>query len=343
VAVWLASPLLAYMYVVPSMPHAIAFAATSVFAACWFPVQARPHASAWLGWGLVGGLAALVRWQNAVWLVLPVYELLALRRPWTARAALAAAWLGGFVLAFSPQLAAWLRLYGTPLLIPQGSGFLLWDRPEMGAVLFSPLHGLFSWMPLAALGVAGLARLWRTRRDLAAPLILVFILYVYVNSIVLDWWSGGAFGPRRFIDAFPILILGLSSLFEAVWPHPFRRLLLVAVCVLCAAGQWLFMVEFYSAVVMPAEPLTWIEAFARMPRLAASHWLVLPWIVGQWHMGPYGTPASIATYALTFALGGAVVWLAVERARLLARVAHYAPAVAVVLIAGIDLFFISLR
>ncbi|MBI5878438.1 MAG: hypothetical protein HZB53_12385 [Chloroflexi bacterium] len=339
-AVWLASPLLAYMVVVPSMPHAIAFAATSAFVACWPAVRQRPRLAVWLGWGMLGGLAALLRWQSAVWLVLPAFELLTARDPLWPRVRRAVALACGFVLAFSPQMTAWVILFGTPLAVPQGDGFLLWARPEVAAVLFSPLHGLVSWMPLALVCLLGLARLFVVRKDIALPLAVVLALYVYVNSIVLDWWAGGAFGPRRFIDAFPIMIVGLSALFD--WLRARLRLALVALCVLCAAGQWLFMAEFYSARVLPGEPLTWASALARVPELSAAQWLILPSIVGQWHMGPFGTPASSMTYLVVFAAGGYVVWLAVTRLRLSMRMMRWIVALAACAVLGVDLFLLTI-
>ena len=71
-AVWLASPLLAYMYVVPSMPHAVVFGVAAAFLAFWWIAPTWDGLLGWFVWGLAGGLLALVRWQEVVWSVLPL-------------------------------------------------------------------------------------------------------------------------------------------------------------------------------------------------------------------------------------------------------------------------------
>jgi hypothetical protein len=317
IAVWLASPLLAYMYVIPSMPHALGFGATAAFMTMWWIVPRRPGLLGWFVWGLLGGLLVIVRWQDLIWVLLPisvvVFDVLPYAGGWrrlgspatpfaVARLAVFAA---GLMIVFSPQMIAWNILYGTPLTIPQGDGFMHWTQPAIRDVLFSARHGLFAWMPLALAACVGLVFLARRELKLFIPLMVILALETYFNAAAGDWWGGGAFGPRRFVDVLPIFILGLAGLFERYWFMRRVRTALLAGCVACIIGNWILMTEFYTGLIQPDQPLTWGQALSIITTLPITldRWLLLyPGIPGQWHMGPYGTSATTLLYLSSFAL-----------------------------------------
>jgi hypothetical protein len=117
-------------------------------------------------------------------------------------------------------MAAWLTIYGRPLAIPQGDEFMRWGSPRIVEVLFSDLHGLFSWTPIVALGVAGLVPLVRRHRLIGTAAAAAFVLSLYTNSVVADWWAGEAFGARRFVSCFPIFTLGLAAAFDRLEKAP---------------------------------------------------------------------------------------------------------------------------
>ena len=164
--------------------------------------------------GALAGAAALMRWQDAILLLVPAIDLL-----WHLRAGRAGDLLlratacgAGAAAAFVPQMIVWNALYGRPFTVPQGGSFMQWTHPAIWAVLFSSKHGLFTWTPIAALAVAGLALLVRRQRLVGAAALLFFAVSWYVNASVADWWAGEAFGARRFLSCYPIFVLGLAAL-----------------------------------------------------------------------------------------------------------------------------------
>jgi hypothetical protein len=167
--------------------------------------------------GALGGLVALVRWQDALVLLLPVaetaYDVQSKRVSFAAACARLAALGAAAAVAMIPQFLAWQAIYGTPLLIPQGSGFMRWSQPAILDVLFSLNHGLFSWTPALLLAGAGLPLLVKRDRMVGWPVVLVLVLTVYVNAVVQDWWAGEAFGARRFVGDAVLFALGLAALF----------------------------------------------------------------------------------------------------------------------------------
>jgi hypothetical protein len=248
-ALTFASPLSWYLWSAPGMSHAVDMFTGALYLLVWLRTLGQRGSGRFVMLGFLLGLAACVRPQNVTHGVLIGGELLALaasrvlgdvppRPAWFAQRLAAAG--AGFATAFSPQMAAWKAMYGSPLLIPQGGGFMHWGQSRWGEALFSARHGLFAWHPLLYLGAAGLLiSLWQHRGNpklrIAAGLGLVaLLLQAYVNGAADDWYGGWSYGGRRFSSSLPLLGLGLAMFLEATqrWlrghSHQLVRVLVLA-------------------------------------------------------------------------------------------------------------------
>jgi hypothetical protein len=196
----------------PTMSHTLEFASMSLL--LWTLLVRQPRRA--LGWGAAGaaaGLAALVRWQNGVFLLLPVAAALGGRGTLGVPSAVLRRLfpiLGGFALVALLQCLFWKAALGTWLTVPQGRDFLHLGSSRFFEVLFSTRHGFFSWTPVALVGLAGLACL--RDRALAVTLAVAVAVEVWVCGAVYDWWAGDAFGMRRLIGVLPIVALGAAAL-----------------------------------------------------------------------------------------------------------------------------------
>jgi hypothetical protein len=251
-AIWLATPLHFYMTANPAMAHGASVFTSSAFVVAWLRVREREAASgrAWAMVGLLGGLMAVVRLQDAVLLALPVADLLWRRPPgFIARLAHylpAAAALGLF------QLMVWRQLYGggflsTVLAVNLVGG----TRPEVAGVLFSPRHGLFYWTPLYVACVLGWALLARRDLRLAALLAAGFAASVLVNASLQDWWSAEAFGQRRLLGLTPLFAIGLGEVLGVLSARP--RALAAAALAVLALWNVSFEGIYNSGVVAPRD------------------------------------------------------------------------------------------
>jgi hypothetical protein len=261
---WLSSSTIYYSLVSPTYSHAASLLATSAFWYVWIrtdriestpdrPPRAAMRARWKLGgatWtltpakryvllGLCTGIAALMRWQDAILLAPVALDLLIQVR--AGRFSLARAVLLGLVsvataaVAFIPQMAVWMVLYGQPLAIPQGGGFMRWTSPALWSVLFSDWHGLFTWTPIVAITLLGMVPLARKHGTLTAAALLFLGLSWYVNAAVADWWAGEAFGARRFVSCFPVFALALAALVDW-WGPSLRKLAIAAAGVVVHTG-----------------------------------------------------------------------------------------------------------
>lgn len=78
-------------------------------------------------------------------------------------------------------------------------------------------HGALLWTPAWALGLLGLALLWRRNRGVATILLLAVVAQTWVNGAFgTTWHLSGAFGFRRLIEATPLFVLGVAVVIEQV-------------------------------------------------------------------------------------------------------------------------------
>ena len=216
--IWLASSAVYYSVISPTYSHALSMLAVSGFWFAWVRTLGRQTLRRYLALGGLAGLSALMRWQDGVLLVVLVLEACWHWRTSSFRGVagrILAAGVGA-AIAFIPQMIVWTVLFGRPLTVPQGAGFMRWSDPALLSVLFSYNHGLISWTPVIGVALVGLLLLARRRSLVGLAALIFFAASWFVNAAVADWWGGEAFGARRFLGCYPVFILGFAAVLEAV-------------------------------------------------------------------------------------------------------------------------------
>jgi hypothetical protein len=183
-------------------------------------------------------------------------------------------------IAYLPQALAYLALNGYVGPSRLVARKMTWTSPHLLEVLFSPAHGFLVWTPLAVLGLAGLIVFARSpgppetaaadRRWIAACLLAMFALQVYVAGSVESWTVAGAFGQRRFVGVTVLLVVGLAAL----WGILDRSWQKVAGAAVLASSVWWnvgLMVQF-GAGLMDRQRLDPLRnayvSFIVLPRMA---------------------------------------------------------------------------
>ena len=295
-AIWLATPALFYSHLAPTYAHATSWFAASAFLTVWYRTRARRGWRGWIALGLLGGLVAMVREQDAVLLAVPAVDeaarlLPGVRRPdgawWrdVARTLGAGVLMGASALvAFTPQLAVYKALNGNLRPSTEVSDKLQWAAPNALRVLFDPAHGLFLWTPILAVAVIGLGLLIARDSRLGLSLATGFVLTWYLNGAFQTWSTAGSFGARRFIVSSPIFAVGLAEVFRRFGmrqaknphsdaalrtPHAALRLwvpALVIVAILWNGGLILQFVRQYMDRQQLEWPLVLVNQFTVVPR-----------------------------------------------------------------------------
>jgi hypothetical protein len=271
-----ATPLLYYMTLAPGFSHAVSIFAVTLL--LWLFLRARSSGSRIRDWAIVGaagGLAGLVREQDALFLAIPLAHL-----AWEgfhSGLGRALVRMGAILLAafcvFLPQRFVYRSLNGTfgpSHLVARKLSFL---SPHFLDVLLSPAHGLFLWSPLLVLAVVGLGLFaFRLREELGILFLGGFLLQVWINGSLESWTQAGAFGSRRFLSATPLFAFGLATLLEMLLPS-LGRFVLGALVALFVWWNVSLMVQF-GLRLMDRQGLEW-------PRVAENQFLEVPPRLGR--------------------------------------------------------------
>jgi hypothetical protein len=198
----LATPFAYYLPYEPSYSHTFSAFAVGLFLWAWWRGRDSRSLGGWLLLGFLGGLMALVRFQDGPLLAIALLDVR--RAGWRVLLL-----LPGALLAFAPQLLADLYLFGTWLpQRPAGQDL----QPLPGhylEVLFSSWHGWVAWSPIVLVAAVGIAQLRRPAFQAAAA--YAFLVELALNGAAPDWWGGYAFGARRFLDLTPFVVVGLAA------------------------------------------------------------------------------------------------------------------------------------
>lgn len=283
------SPVLYYLTVAPGFSHAASLFTVSLLLGLWL-LRRDDGLARWAAIGAAGGLGALVREQELLFLAAPGLELAwraLVRRDLARSLARGALMTACALLAFAPQLLAYRALNGRfgPSTLVQRK--MNWASPHFFEVLVDPGHGLFVWCPLLLLATLGLVVAWRraAAADAGAPvpprlvvagLALALVLQVWINGAVESWSQAGAFGSRRFVSATPVFAWGLAALLAWAAERGVRRAALATV-LLAVWWNVSLMVQF-GLKLMDRQRLEWprvaVNQVTEVPRrLARTAWL----------------------------------------------------------------------
>ena len=256
-SVWLAGPLIFYMYSHPAMSHANDAFAYALFLYVWYQTR---NSTTWKGAaarGAAAGLCALVRQVNAylVFFVLAEYALSGIQQ-WRQTRRFASTWpvvkqIGSFAaawwLVYVPQLIGWRIVFGNWIeLNPYAAGVAQgfnWLQPHLLEVLFSTNRGLFMWSPLLLLAVWGWWQLWQQDRRLTLLIVINFALQLYLIASWFAWSGAAAFGQRFFTNMLPAFVLGLAALLTR-WQARLALRWLVGICAAFVIWNGLLLVRY---------------------------------------------------------------------------------------------------
>jgi len=252
ITVWLASPMVFYMYAHPLLSHANDAFIHALFIYVWWRTQQSLSVKAGLARGALAGLATWIRPQNAILIIILGVETFidlvqALRnrpalKPFLQRSV---ATLGGYLLFFIPLMIFWQVVFGlffaNTYAPSQGTGIFDWSAPHILKVLFSSNRGLFIWAPVTVPALIGLRWLFKQNTRLTLLLGALFFSQLYIIGSWFGWSGNVAFGPRFWVAQTTLFALGLAALIHAL---PGKRILWTAIGGVFIAWNLLLIVQY---------------------------------------------------------------------------------------------------
>jgi hypothetical protein len=228
--IWLATPLVYYMTMEPLMSHTTSMFFVTLFVFIWYTTRARPRLYHSIILGLLGGLICIIRYQDILFLLIPLVDTIASTQPYSGMQSLGrrpplhplksiAVFLIAAALVIALQLYANFVLYGSFFTTGYaGETFPYWARPKLLFTLFSPQGGLLLWSPILILAIVGLFFFLRQQVVPGAVLLLALVSEWYLISAWSYPHGGDSFGNRMLLSATVIFAIGLMQFL-----HTFER------------------------------------------------------------------------------------------------------------------------
>ncbi len=225
-SIWLGTPVIFYSHLAPGYSHAASLFAVALFLFLWARWRDGLTVPRAIGLGVVGGLIAMIREQDALFLATPVvyaaFGVLTALRAGLWRSALATigrvAIIGvAAVVTYLPQLLTYRILNGTPRPNKDVSDKLNIVAPYFWQVLTDPAHALPYWSPIVLVALVGMLALIRRNPRLGLALLVGFLLTWYINGAITTWTTAGSFGARRFLNCTPLFVVGLAYAYQGLF------------------------------------------------------------------------------------------------------------------------------
>jgi hypothetical protein len=275
---WVASSVPVYMYFLPMMAQVNAMFTVSLLVYFWHVTRSGRRPGHWVILGLLAGFSAAVKTETIVFMAVPALALMRVRQQGDpagrvgARTVILVA--AGFVVGLVPHMVIKTLLYGRPW--DTGYEYVLpaFLHPRPFEMLFSSLHGMFSWTPVLLFATLGFFLFARKDRELALVLGVPCVALYYLAS---GWQSLGvaasSFGNRPFVSATIFFTLGLAAFIE--WLTAWGRFRWAAIA-LAGFGLWnvLFIVQFGLGLIPRGDYFPWsrmVTNQVRVPLIAVQY------------------------------------------------------------------------
>ncbi len=291
-SVWLGTPVIFYSHLAPGYSHAASLFAVALFLFLWNHWRDQLTIRRAIALGIVGGLVAMIREQDALFLAVPAlyaaYGVLSTIRQQQWQAALrpiGAILVVGIsaIITYLPQLLTYQILNGVPRPNKDVSDKMNILSPNFWDVMTDPAHALPYWSPIVLVAIVGLLFLIRHNPRLGLALIIGFLLTWYINGAIKTWTTKGSFGARRFLNCTPIFVVGLAYAYERLLSYHqanrrLGRLLVPIITLLAIAWNGGLLIQFVLAGEwMSRQELVWPKNFLNQFRLIGH----LPTVIRQ--------------------------------------------------------------
>jgi len=146
----------------------------------------------------------------------------------------------GVFLVWLPQLLYWKSITGEWFFYSYTDERFFFNDPKFLLVLFSFKKGWLIYTPTMLFAIIGIGMLWKTNTKYFYPVLLFFIINLYIISCWWCWWYGGGFGMRSLIESYAILAIPLATFLTWVAKQKLLIRIPLYIIVLAISAQSIF-------------------------------------------------------------------------------------------------------
>jgi len=258
VVIPLTTNMLWYTVVESPMSHVYSFSLITIFLFLTDRWYEKITFSKTILLGLLSGLIVLVRPTNILVLLLFIFwnikifaEMKVRFQLFLKNWKLIVLMIAAFILVWIPQMLYWKMQTGQYFYYsyPDDQGFFF-GNPQIIGTLFSWRKGWLLYTPVMIFAIMGIWFLWKNHRAFFLPVTIFTVFAVYVVSSWWDWWYGGSFGLRAYIDFYGVFAIPMAAFLSWVLQQKkYARILLLAVFMLVAARSTFHHFQYhYNAI-----------------------------------------------------------------------------------------------
>ena len=226
-----------------------------------------------------------------------------------------------FLLALSPQLLVWHKVFGRWLLVPHfvSYSFSLHDLMPWKRAMLGPDVGLLRFYPVIGFSLFGLLVMALRRNAAGVAMFLAVLLFTAVENLAGEWAESS--GPQSYALLAPFVAIGLARVCDEVRSKGSRFLVTVIMMGLACWGIMIAAANRYGIYYAPAGSYLlsdlWPLALPEMVRHPFDFFadsLLIRYVT-------QGTPPleSMVSLLLVVLLIPSVTWLGIRHALALVR------------------------
>lgn len=160
--------------------------------------------------------------------------------------------LPAFFLVWVPQFIYWKISSGSYLYDSYPDERFFFNDPKILKGLFGFRKGWLIYTPMMAFALAGVFLLKGELKKIRLPIVLFFMINIYITFSWWCWWYGGTFGQRGLIESYALLAIPLASFIKYV-----------------SEKRWYYNALFYCVTVF----FVWLNIFQTYQfELFSLHW-----------------------------------------------------------------------
>lgn len=211
--------LLFYATIEAPMSHSYGFALISIFIYLTFLWYRKQSFLTTLLFGFVFGLIVLMRPSNIIVLIFFVLFEIGSFKDLKERVILFSKkfylifiMMIPFFLVWLPQFLYWKHVSGHYLYYSYEDQGFFFNNPQIFKSLFSYKKGWLLYTPIMTFALFGLFLLRKYQKGMILPIAIFLVLNIYLLSSWFQWYFGGSFGLRAYIDSYSILVIPFAAL-----------------------------------------------------------------------------------------------------------------------------------
>lgn len=262
-----------YTVVAPGMSHAYSFGLCTAYLLHLRHLALQPSPRSWIASCVLLGAIILVRPVNGVILLaMPIFlndhlRIQGLTKMLKNAPMKAVIGVLAFSIVVSIQLIYYKVATGDWVVYSYGEEGFNWAQPHWWDILWSYRKGLFVYTPLTLLAFVGSPFLYRVSRRSLIAWSAFFVILTYLLSSWWNWWYGGSFGARVYVEFLSLFALPFGLALENLKGTLKRTFLVTAALLVVFCQIQTYQARYYRIHWSDMDKERYWDEFLRIDRL----------------------------------------------------------------------------